>query len=55
MSLIEFSSLWKSPSISAGRVFARDSERANVWTIACSPFLSKASYLLLTGYHRTVG
>src|SRR5215211_657053 len=49
MSLIELSALWKSPSISAGRVLERASERANVWTIAVSPFL--VSSVLLPGYH----
>src|SRR5438552_2358228 len=36
-SLIEFSSLWKSPSIRAGRVLERVSERVSVWTIALPP------------------
>src|SRR5688572_24205002 len=49
-SLIEFISLWKSPSINAGRVFARASERASVWTIVSSPYLGPS---LPPGYHRS--
>src|SRR4051794_39989583 len=55
MSLIELSSLWKSPSISAGRVLERASERANVWTIASLPSWSCLWHApvssLLPGYH----